>query len=98
MPRKLSKPQADILLAMADGHVLESSTNLASNAGARLRQNPDTADGWRDGWKRVRRNTVYALCARGLISSPWGFPTEHYHLTDAGRKLAEELKGQEGRG
>lgn len=81
---KLSKAQAEVLRALVKGCLLKSHRYLDGTKSYSLHplDGPPQA---------VRRTTIAALKARGLIHSNQKFPAATYLLTDKGKALALTL-------
>lgn len=86
---RLSPAQQRVLLAMAEGHTLKSHRFLDGRKIYRLHHLDGSTS------ETVWRTTVEALWQRGLVDSNKKFPAATYLLTEQGRRLAAELKGDE---
>ncbi len=82
--KKLTDPMKKVLRIMAEGRVIERWKYLKTGW---------IYVPWTNPLEQPHRNTVYALRRHGLIerAKPRAFYNEHYALTEAGRRAAEEL-------
>ena len=82
---KLSLPQKELLLAIANGNFLKARRDPDGNKVFQLHSLNGEA-------QTVRRATVESLVDRGLIDSNKKFPAATFWLTEKGKTVAAESK------
>jgi len=82
---KLSLPQKELLLAIANGNFLKSHRDTDGNKVFQLHPLEGEA-------QAVRRETVEALADLGLINSNQKFPAATFWLTENGKTVAAKMK------